>query len=1490
MSTNVGGKLFIVLITVTMLISYSPLMVNGQVSEASSIPSGNLYIQSGTTFIINESTIDPLTGTSGMFGMSGSLFVNSSATLIIDNATLYFRQDIFHHYRMYVNGTLIINNGVIETSYNAVQPYLPLNISFYNANVRTDGAHFLFPGHIYFYKSTLVLKNTYFNSLSGIPAQLNVGNVSDSSPTPSFYESTGYFDNVFFENMFNPTPIVLKYFVNSSASKIPVNMTAGNPPVYEYSTLKNSNYPGQTVISGINVFLEYKSTMNATVTLYLNGKNLPLLNGNLTSTRGNLTSENFTLSGKIPPLKLSQFYNNELYAIIKGTSKSGYVNISKMYFILSTNDTFNYYGGNSSFYFYMYNSNIFGMNVFIDSNFNNDTLFNGLEMNIKNVILLQSNSNMYIVNLTISGSLTGTNMMTDNAPFLVDSTSTVNLFRYAEINITNPQGYPVSGLKINAQESWPSNYPNAQQYDTLASNLNSEFQNILVSENFIPSSFNYTNQGVSIIPLLTDIFTNYTSPNTMIFGHYELQMAGGFTRNITLDSYPSMNSSSNTAKVNITFASPFIYYFINTLPRFIYGNNIGIGITASSYENSIAGTFVLMNNSLELAASSIYLKANTTTNVLLTFADNLKPGKYNLSIEFMSSQVYSSNPSLKFNVTSYSNVNIVTSAALIPRYEMNGSMISGYGAKLNVTIKNLGNQSSGIVGVVTNYTIPGEKTYVFPSDVVVNGKSSINESYSISAINVSTPSSINVKVSATTAKGVIPYSIAGENTSENFSVIPAPAVNVVSVSFNQTYLYGLGINGIVLLESNEAVYNVNVSVQINGKYLYYNINSINGFLNLPVTIPQAYSLIGNNVVNVTVNNLKEPYLIVGFPKSTSFFVEKNYQFEVQNVNFILNSNITDTLNGTMFFTIINPGNFSALSVPVEIMYNGVQVYESNETINSPVQISLNLAYSSTMNFEIVVNYNYEYPTSYTYSPYMYFNSSLKYPYFYTTYSLPTQVVNGSAIKGYFSINSLANYYSNDTSIYYYLGNNLLFQKNLGNITQGFSTTLNINVSTLKIKDLMNNNTVMTYNSYFLIKDSETNPFGIIINTGQLSIIERPNFLVTNTSIMVNNHNTTIIYAGEAFKVQFNITNDGGTSSAGSIPFVILGRNNSSTLIIYKGFTNNSIYPGQTITISTPTIIVKTPFSGLLYVYYNYNDTIYTKLPGAQNVSIPFRIVNPKLVFIITPLFSEVTAGSVETLEIKAINSNNSQPWVTNITVTVTQGSKIVERVNGKTNSFGVFTFSFKVVNAGNYNVIVNYQGLTGVQYQSYSNIFSVKQAPIVIPSFVFPVVIVVVILVGFMFALRHLRNKSTGLVQCSVCGAILPEDSTKCPRCGTEFERERVKCSECGSWIPEDSKYCPNCGALFIGKQSPEYSGISKLKVQYEQFLDTYRQKAKAVLGDKMNELEFQSWWRNNPDYKSFKQWITERGLSPEEVENEKGGNVDLKVAKKKGLFKRNKK
>jgi ribosomal protein L40E len=132
------------------------------------------------------------------------------------------------------------------------------------------------------------------------------------------------------------------------------------------------------------------------------------------------------------------------------------------------------------------------------------------------------------------------------------------------------------------------------------------------------------------------------------------------------------------------------------------------------------------------------------------------------------------------------------------------------------------------------------------------------------------------------------------------------------------------------------------------------------------------------------------------------------------------------------------------------------------------------------------------------------------------------------------------------------------------------------------------------------------------------------------------------------------------------------------------------------------------------------------------------------------------------------------------------------------------------------------------------------------------IAVVAVILVGVGLARYGLGR----LVECGECGAFIPEGEKKCPKCGAVFETETAKCSECGAWIPVDSKSCPECAAVFAGIEKEKKDYIERMKLQYAEYVDQYRTEAKGDLGEDMTDEEFMDWWKANPKYIGFEEWL----------------------------------
>jgi RNA polymerase subunit RPABC4/transcription elongation factor Spt4 len=132
------------------------------------------------------------------------------------------------------------------------------------------------------------------------------------------------------------------------------------------------------------------------------------------------------------------------------------------------------------------------------------------------------------------------------------------------------------------------------------------------------------------------------------------------------------------------------------------------------------------------------------------------------------------------------------------------------------------------------------------------------------------------------------------------------------------------------------------------------------------------------------------------------------------------------------------------------------------------------------------------------------------------------------------------------------------------------------------------------------------------------------------------------------------------------------------------------------------------------------------------------------------------------------------------------------------------------------------------------------------------IAVVIVLVVGVALAKFGLGK----LVECGECGAFIPEGEKACPKCGAVFETDTAKCSECGAWIPVESKSCPDCGAIFAGLEKEKKDYIERMKVQYQEYVDQYKGEARSDLGKEPTDEEFNDWWKANPKYVGFEEWL----------------------------------
>jgi len=224
----------------------------------------------------------------------------------------------------------------------------------------------------------------------------------------------------------------------------------------------------------------------------------------------------------------------------------------------------------------------------------------------------------------------------------------------------------------------------------------------------------------------------------------------------------------------------------------------------------------------------------------------------------------------------------------------------------------------------------------------------------------------------------------------------------------------------------------------------------------------------------------------------------------------------------------------------------------------------------------------------------------------------------------------------------------------------------------------------------------------------------------------------------------------------------------------------------------------------------------------------------------------------------------------NTTLIIGSNSTVV-----KTDSDGTIITSLRVpagLPSGNYKIRAEVPDSTG-PYDSATVIHvSAIKAPGLLPTWAWLAIIIgaVAVVLGFLgYTYKYGLGK---LVECGECGAFIPAASKRCPKCGVEFEVGTMKCSECGAWIPAESTECSNCGVKFVGETEDETDYLERMKKDYDEMTSKYRELAKGELGKKFSERDFDDWFKRQPGYISFDDWLAK------EEEKKLEGPIPCKV------------
>src|SRR5881296_481182 len=220
-----------------------------------------------------------------------------------------------------------------------------------------------------------------------------------------------------------------------------------------------------------------------------------------------------------------------------------------------------------------------------------------------------------------------------------------------------------------------------------------------------------------------------------------------------------------------------------------------------------------------------------------------------------------------------------------------------------------------------------------------------------------------------------------------------------------------------------------------------------------------------------------------------------------------------------------------------------------------------------------------------------------------------------------------------------------------------------------------------------------------------------------------------------------------------------------------------------------------------------------------------------------------------------------------LTIELRQGAAVLASNTTITQSDGFFLGTVNVPSGladGPYDVVVTpSSGIIGPQTQSITVRktlpFLSSPVPILgVPWWLFLVVLGAAVAVVAGITVYWKVYGLGKMVECGECGAFIPEDATTCPKCGVEFEKDMAKCSNCQAWIPVDVKQCPECGVEFATGQVEMADYEQKMRVQYDEVVGKLREEASRQLGRSLSDREFQDWWRKQPTFVTFEDWLRE--------------------------------
>ncbi|MEM0145040.1 MAG: hypothetical protein QW167_04715 [Thermoplasmata archaeon] len=971
MLKNILYNMGIIALVFILLFGSEHIQINNN-SNVVNFSAGTIYITQ--PLYITNSTKDPLTNVTGMYGFDANVIVTSTGSIIVKNATLYFIQDAVNSVSLTIQkgGLFKMINSTFTVSPDRIAPSINFTITSNGGNITFINSLIKYPGWFNVSNSqNITLLNTVFTSET--PSQINqllkFGYPQSAipyviyGPTPVFNNVTLIMKNTKFPSLFQDIKSVLTYSGTfPSSNTFPITISSSSAQV---TTVSNS-----FIVSGIPSYLTF---YNATVIVNITAGSSYSNDSILSSTFRNLYYSTPIQFSQNPQNFVLNFNFANTYYIANSTSLSSkfYVNITKP---SSGSITVNYvkimlFTYNFNFIkqnFNVFNSKLYGSNIYLSVNLNNS---NGNPF--KNS-LYALNSTIYILNLTAVDQ--NSYSSPPDPPYYINSNTNIYLYRNLNVKVLNYNSEPLAGLNTNVT---PNNLPILLNdvtimNNTIVNNLNKILWNKLNISNYGLTDVN----GNVNYALFSDWINLKFWPNSLWAGDYNfiVSVNGSLLKflNVALPHFPSLNLSG-TLNLKVSVIVPDILaksIFVNE--KLIHKNTYTIYVTSTVYGkslNNVPISFYLGNYNILNTQENIIINKTNYLNVSFTVPSYIPPGNYSLKAIFNPNHsIYESNYSNNIvfeNVQVYPNIDIAILNEKLTNITLYGNNF------LNFTVTNLGLENA--TNVPINVIITGPESFYYSNTTILNY---INASYSINFSMVFKPKAIgnySIVISAPyywDFNQTNNYVYLSQNYGIDYYFINAGyylTSNITPGSPMSITLYSkIGVSGIIpsyapsiLVSFYDLTNNINIgntqSIYSNG-YIYANLstnyflygyvykvglilnpyksipetNYSNDYYNFTIYIPPVYgsqsTVLGPYMngtlvpiyANITlgaspINNLS---IIFYFP---SIKLEKT---------FIYNANANSKISCVYYFDTskINMMNENEISIPYEILITYPEIY------------------------------------------------------------------------------------------------------------------------------------------------------------------------------------------------------------------------------------------------------------------------------------------------------------------------------------------------------------------------------------------------------------------------------------------------------------------------------------------------------------------------------------------------------------------------------------